>query len=310
MEQPAKNARRRAWRAHVTAEVAHGQDGVVSRAQLRGLGVTRWDLREEVAAGRWSMAGSQSVVLRPGGDLAERWRAIFEVGSGARLDGVTALLHAGLSGWEHTTIDVSVPHGTRVRRIDGVTIHALSRLEPSVSAGLPRARPAPAALRAASWARSERQAATLIAMTAQQRLASRSQLLAAWEALGRCRRRSFIGTVVRDVCAGAQSLGELDFAALCRRYRLPTPERQVVVEAAGSRYYLDVRWRDHSLVVEVDGAHHTLGMSVVDDALRQNVVMLGGDRVLRIPVLGLRVQEAEFMAQVAAGLGMDARRVA
>ncbi|MDF8266295.1 hypothetical protein [Luteipulveratus flavus] len=274
------------------------------------MGVTRWDVRDEVAAGRWRLVGRQSIVLAPGGDEARRWRAVFEVGAGARLDGVSALMHAGLTGWRHDTIDISVPHGTRVRRVDGVTIHAPRRLEPAVLAGIPRARPVEAVLRAASWARSDRQAATLLAMAVQQRLARPERLLAALTMTRGARRGAFVRRVVHDVCAGAESLGELDFAVLCRRYRLPTPERQVVRHVAGGRYYLDVRWRDCALVVEIDGAHHGLGLSPVDDALRQNAVTLDGDLVLRIPVLGLRLYERQFMTQVVAAHGRSHRRTA
>ena len=53
------------------------------------------------------------------------------------------------------------------------------------------------------------------------------------------------------------------------------------------------------LVVEVDGAHHGQGLTPIDDALRQNEVTAGDATVLRIPVLGLRLQQDAFMRQVA-----------
>ena len=101
-----------------------------------------------------------------------------------------------------------------------------------------------------------------------------------------------------DLCDGAHSLGELDFAAMCRRAGLPPPSRQVVRTGPGGRIYLDVAWEDIGLVVEIDGGHHALALNPVDDALRQNDVTLTGDVVLRIPVLGLRLTPGAFMAQV------------
>jgi very-short-patch-repair endonuclease len=75
-----------------------------------------------------------------------------------------------------------------------------------------------------------------------------------------------------------------------------------VRRTANGRYRLDVEF-ESGLVVEIDGAHHGLGLNPVDDALRANEVTLGGSRVLRIPVLGLRLEPARFMAQVARALG-------
>ena len=57
-------------------------------------------------------------------------------------------------------------------------------------------------------------------------------------------------------------------------------------------------WEDVGLVVEIDGGHHALALSPVDDALRQNEVTLRENLVLRIPVLGLRLTPDAFMAQV------------
>ncbi|MCA1780653.1 MAG: endonuclease domain-containing protein [Intrasporangiaceae bacterium] len=103
---------------------------------------------------------------------------------------------------------------------------------------------------------------------------------------------------MRDLCEGVQSLGELDFALLCRSRGLPPPSRQVVRQLPSGRIYLDVAWEDLGLVVEIDGGHHALALHPVDDALRQNAVTIEGALVLRIPVLGLRLQPEDFLDQV------------
>ena len=112
-------------------------------------------------------------------------------------------------------------------------------------------------------------------------------------------RRALIRALASDICDGAHSLGELDFAAACRRHGLPEPSRQVVRRGPRGRIYLDVRW-DCGLVVEIDGAGHRWGVAVTDDNLRQNAVALRGDTVLRIDLVGLRIAEEAFMAQVVA----------
>ncbi len=119
-----------------------------------------------------------------------------------------------------------------------------------------------------------------------------------WLAQTRSPRRAFLHAVIRDVCDGVHSLGELDFARLCRARGLPEPSRQVVRVQRDGRVYLDVAWDGLGLVIEIDGGHHGLALNPVDDALRQNEVVLSASRVLRIPVIGLRLNADAFMDQV------------
>lgn len=283
-----------------------GAVGVVSRAALRAAGITDADVRAEVRADRWTVHGLQTVALhtRPLGPDERLWRAVWETGANvAVLDGVTALVAAGMTGYRDDRIHLSVVHSHTVKRLAGVRVHKITQrqhgeLEPH---GIPRARPAVAAIRAAHWADSDQQAALLLVMATQQRLVRPRDLLETARTVRGRRRRAFVGGVIRDIALGAQSLGELDFARLCRTRGLPEPERQVVREGMRGRVYLDVRWRC-GLVVEIDGIQHTWGLAPVMDALRQNQVTLSRDTVLRIPNVGLRLHEDAFMKQVAQAL--------
>ena len=299
-------------RAAAAAEFADHQGGVVSRAQLRSRSVTRDDVRSELDAGRWHRGGRHTVSVR--GPLltadAQRWRAVWEAGAGAALDGVAALVASGLTGFALERIDVSLPHANRHHRVEGVRVIRRRTMPRTVLAGIPRMHPAPAVLHAAAWAASDRQAALLLCLVVQQRLVRPADLVDAWWQVGRSRRRVLIGAVVADLCDGVHSLGELDFAALCREHGLPEPTRQVVRTTSQGRIYLDVAWEDISLVVEIDGGHHAAALSPVDDALRQNELVLSGERVLRIPVIGLRMSPDRFMAQVVRAHAERAREVA
>ncbi len=51
-------------------------------------------------------------------------------------------------------------------------------------------------------------------------------------------------------------------------------------------------------MVEVDGIQHTWARELVPDALRHNAVTLGNARVLRMPLLGLRVDPDQFFGQI------------
>lgn len=287
-------------RAVRTTGLVGAADGIVHRRDLRAAGVGRADVRSEVTAGRWRADGIQSVILHTGplSGRALLWRAVWNSGAGAILDGVSALHAAGLTGFTSDHIDVAIHARCRRHTVEGVRLHLRRDLGPANTAGLPRAQPEPAAIRAAQWAASDRQAVLLLCLVVQQRLVSGARLMDAVSCLTRVRRRPLIDNVVRDICAGAQSLGELDFAQLCRARGLPEPSRQVVRHGPGGRVYLDVAWSDIGLVVEIDGGHHALALNPVDDALRQNEVVLGGDRVLRVPVIGLRLAPDRFLDQV------------
>jgi very-short-patch-repair endonuclease len=285
----------------VTA-LAGEQAGVVSRIQAYGLGVSRAQIRAQVRARRWRRVGSQSIALTTGPltPSARRWAAVFEAGPRAQLDGVSALEASGLTGFASARIRVSVPRGARVRRARGLDIRQTRRWEAAdlVTVGIPRTPPAVAAVRAALWAVSDRQAALLLTMTVQQRLATAEGLGVAALRIRRDRRRRLLHRVILDLAGGAQSLGEQDFARECRRRGLPEPTRQVMRRGRDGRYHLDVEWEQWGVVVEIDGIQHLWAANVVSDALRQNDVTLQDSIVLRIPLLGLRVSPDTFFAQI------------
>ena len=283
--------------------LADDQEGVVSRRQLAQLGVTRWQIRAELRAGRWRAVGRQSVVTHTGPlpPAARNWVAVFEAGPRAHLDGASALVAAGLTGFDVPAIRVSVPRGARVyRRLPGVDIRQTRRwaAEDVAGNGLPRARVEVAAVRAALWARSDKQAALLLTMVVQQRLTTAERLAEESLRVRRDRRRSLLHQVVLDLLGGVRSLGELDVVRECRNRGLPEPTKQVLRKGRNGRYYLDLVWEEWGLVVEVDGIQHVWATQVVGDALRQNDLSLQDMTVLRLPLLGFRVARDEFFDQI------------
>jgi len=78
--------------------------GVVSRGQLRQLGITRHQIRTHVVAGRLRVLGTQAVHVLAAGWWDERSpivAAVLNAGDSAWADGQSALLLAGLRGWRH-----------------------------------------------------------------------------------------------------------------------------------------------------------------------------------------------------------------
>jgi len=151
----------------------------------------------------------------------------------------------------------------------------------------------------------DKQAALVLTMTVQQGLATAESIGKEMLKVRRDRRRGLVQAVILDLLGGVRSLGELDVARECRRRRLPEPSRQVVRRGRNGHYYLDVYWDQFRIVVEIEGFHHLLPGVAIADSLRQNQLTLDRDRVLRIPVLGLRVAEAEDGLRVAEAAFLD-----
>ncbi len=283
-------------------ELAALQDGIVSRRQVYAAGLTRWQVEAQVRGGRWQRVTDQSLCVHTGPlpDRAQRWAAVFHGGPRAQLDGAASLVESGLERFGIDRIRVSVPRGAKARRTPEFDVRQTRRwsaadLAPS---GLPRTRPDVAAVRAALWARSDREATLVVTMAVQQGIVRPDDLGRQLLRIRRDRRRGLLHAVVNDLLDGARSLGELDLGAELRRRGLPPPERQVLRRDARNRYYLDLYWPEWKVVVEVDGVHHTWAENVVGDALRQNALALDGDTVLRLPLLGLRLEPQAFYQQI------------
>ncbi|MBJ7356246.1 DUF559 domain-containing protein [Nocardioides sp.] len=286
----------------VVRDLAAAQSDVVSLRQLYAAGLIRWQVAAQLKAKRWQRLGDQSVCLHNGPvtDTQHQWAAVFQGGPRAKLDGAAALVAGGLERYTVDRLRVSVPRGAQARRTPRYDVRQTRRWDPDDRApsGVPRARPAPAAVRGALWAVSDRQAIYLLTLTVQQGMATAEEIGAEALTVKRHARRLLVQEVVGELLDGARSLGEIDVARQLRRRGLPPPTRQAVRKDSRCRYYLDLYWPEWRLVVEIDGIHHAWVDNVVADALRQNSLAIAGDTVLRLPLLGLRLQPDDFFEQV------------
>ncbi len=294
-------------RHRAVRRLADQQGGVVSRRQLYALGVTRWEIKGQLRGGRWQLLSDQALCLHNGpvADQGHWWSAVIQGGPRACLDGASALVASGLERFTPGRVRVSVPHGSRPRRTAHYDIRPTRRWsEDDVmpTSGIRRTRPAVAAVRGALWARTDREATFLLTLTVQQGLCRPEDLGLELLKVRRDKRRLLLHTVVGDLLDGARALGELDVVRELRRRGLPSPERQVLRQDSRGRYYLDLYWPQYGLVVEIDGIHHTWAQNVVGDALRQNALVLHGDVVLRLPLLGMRLQPDDFFDQIGVAL--------
>lgn len=284
------------------ADLAAEQAGMVSRAQLRALGWTADDVRNQAAAGRWRPHGRQAIALHSGPLTLEalRWLAVLEGGDECAVTGLSALQSHGLSGFEPERVQCAVPLGGLTVRTDWYIRRQSRRLCPD--AVHPARTPAtvrvgPALVDALEIIGSRVLGCALMAALVQQRLLRPDDLRGLIQPEPTLPgRRVYLG-VAGDIGCGAHSLLEIDFRALARRARIPPPLGQSRrVDSAGRVRYLDADFG--SFAAEVDGALHLRPLSWWDDMLRQNDVVIAGKPVLRFPSVMIRARPDQVIDQL------------
>lgn len=273
--------------------VAAEQEGVATWRQLYAAGVPRWLVRRELRVGRWQRASSQVLTVHNGPipPAAARWVAVLELGPRAALAGVTALQAAGVGALTDELVHVIVPRGAQRRPLRGVKRHESRRwrAEDIVSDGIPRSRPAVAAVHAGLWARTEREAVYLVTLAVQQRTCTAEEVARVVGEVRRSRWRRALVELAGDLVGGVRSLGELDVARAMRERGLPEPARQVLRRRPSGREYLDADFPAYRVSLEVDGAQHDLPEARLSDLLRDIGLAVDDRTVVRIPLVAWRL---------------------
>lgn len=275
------------------------QASVVSLKQLYAVGVPRWLVRREVRVGRWRRPGRQTVVLHNGPlpPAARRWVAVLEGGPRAAVSGVTALQEAGIDVLGDATVHVIVARGSRRVRLNGVHFHESRRWnEADVRRdGIPRVIAPVAAVHAALWARTDREATLLLTLAVQQRKATPAELHDAAVSVRRDRRRALLTGVISELAGGVRSLNELDVARAMRSRGLPEPSRQHLRRRPSGHQYLDAEFEEYAVTVEIDGPQHDEPAARLDDLVRDVGLAAEGRTVVRIPMVAWRLGEARVL---------------
>ena len=289
------------------AELADRQAGVLTRSQLRGMGVG-WDhIETALCARRWRAVGRNVVVLdnAPLTPAQRDWVAVLLPGKLCALAGPSAAAAAGLEGFETAQVHVVVPHGTHTAVPPWIKLHESRRFtgfEVDDTAGPPRTHVARSVIDAATWSRSPRRACAILCAAVQQRLTTAERLAAELAVAGRVRHVAVMRAVLGDIAGGAHTLAEIDLGRLARRAGLASPRRQSYRrDPAGGVRYLDAEFDlpDGSvLVVEVDGRGHLEVQKWMDDLGRQNEVVIDGRTVLRFASLTIRLSEHKVVDQL------------
>lgn len=161
-----------------------------------------------------------------------------------------------------------------------------------------RTRPSRSLLDEASWSQAQRRARALVLAGVQQRIVRPRDLRETLTRRGACRHRALIVESVLDAVGGIQSLPELDFEMIRRRFGLPTPARQSVRRRKDGKCYLDVDWPDYDTACEIHGIPHLRVLQWESDLERANEISIAGPRLLVFSSYAVRHQQPRVGSQL------------
>ncbi len=268
------------------------QRGLIADWQAPDVGLSRGQL---VRAARhdWSQVSprvfSQSEEEASAGQ--RRFAGVLECGPQAALTGCAALVEAGWNGSERDLVDVLEPRGARRTRRPPGWLRGHQPRHEVRSAGSPRRISASwAAIDAAGWAASDREAVMILVSALQQRLFTPDGLATAARGRQCLPRVALIRDVLEDFQVGATSTHERAFLRQCRQRGLPTPRMQS--RRVGRTRRTDAEFvlpSGRLLIVEIDGLGHLEAATWQADIARHNELALTtGALVLRITGWELR----------------------
>jgi very-short-patch-repair endonuclease len=241
------------------ARIAARQHGLVTTAQLERAGLGRRGASARERKGllhriHRGVYGVGCAALSYHG----RWlAAVLACGPGAVLSHISAAQLWGLVPARQGPVHVTVPTASGRSRRRGIRLHRSPSLPPAATASL------------------DGIAVTTVART----LADLRRTVAPAVYRSAVRQAEFRGYDLGPVATdGTRSELERKLLAICRRYRLPAAEVNVLV----GPYTVDFLWRESRLVVEVDGyGAHRGRQAFEDDRERDRRLALLGYRVLR-----------------------------
>jgi hypothetical protein len=302
------------------AALAARQFGVIRKDQLVGVGVSHKTASRNLALGRWTEWGNNVLLLSNAEPTREQLKriALLDPLRPTALACHSALEQGGFRSFaqEAHEVHVLIERGGTYFALPGVVYHESRRFDDHdivTIKGLNATRHPRSAIDAGAWQRWPRFACAMLAAAVQQRMCTADQLAATLATVGHVRHKAHMRLAIADIVEGAQAMGEIDVATLCRRFNLRPPTRQRVRRDADGRVrYLDCEWdlEDGSVVVlEVDGSHHQLVEHWEADMKRERKVVISRRWVLRASNLQLRYEQ-EDVARDLIAMGVPLVRTA
>lgn len=277
--------------------VAASQHGVVSRAQLRKLGMGDGAIEKAVASGHLypSLRGTFGVGHRPQGHRAHMHAAVLACGPGAVTSHLSAAHLLGLRDRHPGWIEIIAPGGAG-RLIGGIRrryVHPPAGAEIGQYDAIPCTSPSRTLVDLAAVLGEGPLRAVV------ERSAVQGSLdVEATERILAARRRCgapLLRRILRDwqviASTSPNARGDPDLRselearllALIVAAGLPTPACNRPIEVGGKRFVADFLWSEQLLIVETDGKRvHGHALAFERDRLRDRLLQLDGYRVIRL----------------------------
>jgi hypothetical protein len=286
------------------ADLVDRQHGVLTREQAIGAGLSRHAISARVGTGRWQRL-YRGVFVTFSGPIpraALLWGAVLRAGDQAVLSHHTAAELWRLSDAPAPSIHVSVPRQTGPLGAPGLVVHYSVRL---AAARHPARLPPQTMLEETildladlCWMPEDAVAWPIRAC--QRRLTTPARIVVALEQRARVRWRRDLVDALSETRAGVHSPLELRYLRdVERRHGLPPGDRQVLVISGSRRQYLDVRYSDYGVIVELDGVSAHPAESRQADARRDNANTLSGNQTLRYGWVPVAYHACEVALEVA-----------
>lgn len=295
--------------------VAAQQAGLITRAQLRDLGVARWAVQHRIETERWTGHGPVVISTTTGALTREQlmWLGVLHAGPPAVVGDLTAAELAGLRHWHRDEVTVLVPANSPLDHdVDGIrfvrTRRDLDAFRRRTSV-LPTCALEPAVLHFAAYQPSKRTAQGVLAACVQQGLTTPEAFLPWIDRMRPLRWTKLLRRALSDIAGGAQSLAEIDVRRMCRSYGIASPTRQVKRrDSSGRPRFTDCEWRlpdGRVLILEVDGGFHMEAEHWEEDLARQRALSAGDRLIVRCTARELRDNPGDIARDLRA-LGVPA----
>ncbi|HEX7298089.1 MAG TPA: DUF559 domain-containing protein [Solirubrobacteraceae bacterium] len=267
------------------AGLAERQWGVVSRAQLCGLGVSRGAIDHWLAVGRLHLLhrGVYAVGHLRVGREAHWLAAVLACGSGAVLSHRSAAAHWGLLNSAAVLIDVTAPRARHPR--PGIRLHrsrSLDARDATNHEGIPITTIPRTLLDLAATVPPHHLERALAQAERLRLYDHRSIVEAIARSNGRRGRAALARATAREPAFTRSGL-EAWFLDIVRDAALPEPLANAVLSAPDHpRLEVDFYWPAHRLVVELDGYEtHRTRAAFERDRARDAALQAAGERVMR-----------------------------
>src|SRR6476469_1832956 len=310
-----------AWQGHSgrwwdVATLAERQHGVVSRDQLRDIGMGEGAIDHAIATGRLFpiFRGASGVGHSRVGSRGRMLAAVRACGGGTVVSHGSAAHLLGLWEGEPKAIHVIAPDQAG-RKVPGIRPHhvpppiggevVVHEFIPSTSAARTVVDLA-GMVGDASLRRTIEQAAVLQLLD----VPEIDAILAGPRRRGSVSLRGILDDWRRYSRMRLRSRMEAKLLPLLSQRGLPIPECNEMLEVGGQSFEIDFLWRRQRLVVEADGGQfHDNPLAEARDLERNRVLIAGGFRVLRLRWEELNDRPESTMARIERLLSLRSSRV-